>query len=100
MIYLSHSSGRRDDPDWFIVEPRDDPHRLAAQIHSLLWANRRVLEIEMHPQDDEGRVVEIGLVDVPWPELPRERDWCERCKNDPAGQRWLCPDRPHPEVSA
>jgi hypothetical protein len=25
----------------------------------------------------------------------RERDWCEHCKDSPAGQRWLCPHRPH-----
>ena len=29
----------------------------------------------------------------------REQDWCETCKDDPAGQRWLCPDRPHPQVA-
>jgi hypothetical protein len=24
-----------------------------------------------------------------------ERDWCEECSDDPAGQRWLCRSRPH-----
>jgi hypothetical protein len=34
--------------------------------------------------------------------MPRKRDWCEECKDDPAGQRWLCrnianhPDEPSP----
>lgn len=30
---------------------------------------------------------------------PRERDWCDACKDDPAGQRWLCDKRPHPMVT-
>lgn len=25
----------------------------------------------------------------------KEQDWCGSCSNDPAGQRWLCPNRPH-----
>jgi hypothetical protein len=33
------------------------------------------------------------------PPQPRERDWCDACKDDPAGQRWLCSQRPHPMVT-
>jgi hypothetical protein len=42
LLFLSHSAGRRDDPDWWIVEPRDDPEQ---QVISLLRADRRVLAI-------------------------------------------------------
>lgn len=31
--------------------------------------------------------------------MPRRQDWCELCADDPAGQRWLCPNaRNHPIV--
>lgn len=30
--------------------------------------------------------------------LARERDWCDECKDVPAGQRWLCRNRPHPPL--
>lgn len=41
-LYISHGAGR-DNPDWFIVEPRDDP---AAQIASLLDAGRTVYALD------------------------------------------------------
>lgn len=35
-------------------------------------------------------------VSVTWNEDGKvELSWCEACADDPAGQRWLCPNRPH-----
>ena len=47
VIYLSHSANRRSNPDWWIVEPRDDTTALLAQVASLLAANRRVLRVNV-----------------------------------------------------
>lgn len=41
-LYISHDDGR-DDPGWFIVEPRDNP---AEQIASLLDAGRTVYALD------------------------------------------------------
>lgn len=37
---------------------------------------------------------------APAPAKMVERDWCDQCADDPAGQRWLCSNRPHPQVPA
>ena len=42
VLYLSHSANRRETPDWWLVEPRDNPD---AQVESLLQAGRRVLQL-------------------------------------------------------
>jgi hypothetical protein len=74
-IYLSHSADKHDDPDWWIVEPRDDPHALARQIHSLLSAGRgrTVLRIDVGPLPSgywpHERVTRVTLDSVPWPEV-------------------------------
>jgi hypothetical protein len=43
---------------------------------------------------------ELPMFGGSWGKPPRlvERDWCDQCKDDPAGQRWLCRNRPHPAV--
>ncbi len=41
-LYISHGADR-ENPDWFIVEPRDDP---ADQIASLLDAGRTVYALD------------------------------------------------------
>jgi hypothetical protein len=62
-LYLSHTAGKRSDPDWWIVEPRDDVERLAAQVWSLLDCGRRVLQVSLW--DLGGQVHELT-------DLPRE----------------------------
>lgn len=50
--------------------------------------------------DDGTQTTEWGLelkTESPKTEIV-ERDWCDECKDSPAGTRWLCPNRPHPTV--
>ena len=57
MTHISHGAGIPNQPrsesmvDWFIVEPRDDPDRLAAQVDSLRRAGRTVREIVVGPYE-------------------------------------------------
>lgn len=55
-LYISHGagSGRADGPenvttDWFIVEPRNDPHYLAIAVAQLRRAGRTVIELPVTP---------------------------------------------------
>ncbi len=60
ILYLSHSAGRHDNPDWWIVEPRDDARRLRPQVESLLDAGRgrrRVLQLAIW--DEGGQLTEL-----------------------------------------
>lgn len=87
-LYLSHSAGRRANPDWWIVEPRKgDSQRLAQQIGSLLnlgGRGRRVIEIDLEPGKVTAREL-YSPTDLPrglaregsWTAAPRRR-WRER----------------------
>ena len=61
ILFLSHSGGHRDNPDWWIVEPRNDPERLGQQVRSLLNIGRRVQKVVLHPVG--GEILE--LTDLP-----------------------------------
>lgn len=61
-LYLSHSANKRDDPDWWIVEPRDDVERLRPQVEGLLKIGRRVLQMNVWPFSAQVREL-TGLPD-------------------------------------
>lgn len=56
-LYISHGAGsgihtgdlEQVTTDWFIVEPRDDPERLARQVKSLRQTGRTVIELNIRP---------------------------------------------------
>ena len=57
-LYVSHGAGTGNHlppgdqtVDWFIVEPRDDPERLAAQVETLRRSGRTVVELSVAPYE-------------------------------------------------
>jgi hypothetical protein len=53
--------------------------------------------VEAHDKVKTARQIHTASHEKIIPEI--ERNWCETCKDDPAGQRWLCPNRPHQRVN-
>lgn len=100
-LYLSHGAGNGPgdpNPDWFIVEPRDEP---MAQVRSLRLAGRAVYEINARPW--QGRVLP-GLEDqaaaagVPGMAAIRAYMTAKGWKPDPPGkigELWRLDSYPH-----
>lgn len=63
-LYLSHSGNRREDPDWWIVEPRDGGAHLRRAINRLLRVDRRVIQLVIHPCGAEVHEVFPDTADV------------------------------------
>lgn len=64
IIYLSHSANRREDPDWWIVEPREGaPERLLYIVRNLV-KRRRVLQVVIHADGVEARELYPETVEV------------------------------------
>lgn len=63
MLYLSHGASglnEHDEPEWFIVEPRDNPEE---QVRSLIASRRTVYEIKPLRWLDEGSLRKLR---IPW----------------------------------
>lgn len=68
ILYLSHSADKKDNPDWWIVEPRHEVGMLRRQVEALLRHDRRVLQLAIWPLG--GQTLE--LTDLP-EDMQRQR---------------------------